>query len=122
MNKMRTISIKGKITLLRSLIMPHILYIASIIPIPDDFIKEIDKMFFDFVWPHGKHHVKKKVIIQKVRDGGLQMPDLFSLVKAIRLTWVKRLLNSKSECTKIQAFLTSNSCLKRSMIAQNYMQ
>lgn len=119
---MRTISIKGKITLLRSLIMPHILYIASIIPIPDDFIKEIDKMFFDFVWPNGKHHVKKKVIIQKVRDGGLQMPDLFSLVKAIRLTWVKRLLNSKSECTKIQAFLTSNSCLKRSMIAQNYMQ
>ncbi len=101
MNKLRNISIKGKVTLLRSIVMPHLLYVASVIPIPSDFIKEVDQLFFDFVWPNGKHHVKKNVLIQQIQDGGLNMPDVYSMLKALRLTWVKRLLNNESECTKI---------------------
>ncbi len=101
MNKSRNISIKGKVTLLRSIVLPHLLYIASVLPIPTDFIKEIDQLFFDFVWPNGKHHVKKNVLIQEICDGGLKMPDVYSMISALRLTWVKRLLNNKNECTKI---------------------
>ncbi len=100
-NKARNMSIKGKITFLRAMVMPNLLYIASILFIPKDFIAEIDKLFFDFIWPKGKHHVKKNVLIQKTCDGGLNMPDVHTMVKALRLTWVKRLLNKTSVCTRI---------------------
>ena len=41
------------------------------------------------------------MIIQQIQEGGLKMPDVYSMLKALRLTWVKRLLNNDSECTKI---------------------
>ena len=60
--KMRNLTIKGKITLLRSQAMPIFLYLASVIFVPMEFIKKIDELFFDFIWPKGKHHVKKKSV------------------------------------------------------------
>ena len=57
---MRMLSMKGKITLVRSLAMPIFLYLASFLYVPSEFIKKVNDLFFDFIWPKGKHHVKKK--------------------------------------------------------------
>ena len=65
MHKVPNISIKGKVTLLRSIVMPHLLYVASVIPIHLDFIKDFDQLFLDFIWPKSKHHVKN-VLIQQI--------------------------------------------------------
>lgn len=90
--KSRQLSIKGKITLLRSQALPLILYPASVLYTPAEVINEIDHIFFDFIWPNKKHHVKKKVLIQSIEDGGLKMPDIETTIKAIKLTWIKRLI------------------------------
>ena len=95
MYKSRTITIKGKITVLRSTVLPLILYVASVIPVSTIFITEAEKAFYDFVWPSGKHHVKKNVLIQPIENGGLKMPDLDSMIKAIKMTWITRLINEK---------------------------
>ena len=55
----KVVGIKGKVTLLRSIVMPHSLYVASVIPINIEFITDVDQLFFDFIWPNSKHHVKK---------------------------------------------------------------
>ena len=81
---MRNLSIKGKITLLRSQAMPIFLYLASFLYVPCEFIKKVNELFFDFIWPKGKHHVKKKVLIQCIESGGLKMPDVESMVKSIK--------------------------------------
>ena len=57
--KSRNLSIKGKITLLRAQAMPLILYPCTILYVPEEKLKEIDQIFFDFIWPSHKHHVKK---------------------------------------------------------------
>ena len=90
--KSRKLSIKGKITVLRSQVLPIILYPASLLYMPENTLKAIEELFFDFVWPNKKHHVKKKVLFQGIEDGGLKMPDIFSMIKAIKLMWIKRLL------------------------------
>ena len=99
--KSRQLSIKGKITLLRSQALPLILYPASVLYTPPEVIKEIDQIFFDFIWPNKKHHVKKKVLIQSIEDGGLKMPDIETTIKAIKLTWIKRLITKNNNYTKI---------------------
>ena len=89
--KARNLTRKGKITLLRSKVVPVFLYVATIVYVPENIIKQIDDLFFDFIWPSGKHHVKKKVLIQEIESGGLKMPDISSMLKAVKLGWLKRL-------------------------------
>ena len=81
--------------------MPIILYPASVLHTPQEILEEIDNLFFEFIWPNKKHHVKKKVLIQGIEEGGLKMPDIFSMVKAIKLMWVKRLLTKDNNFTHI---------------------
>ena len=64
--KCRNLTIKGKITILRSQALPLILYTASMLDIPDNILNEIDKLFFNFIWPKGKHHVKKCVLTKEI--------------------------------------------------------
>ena len=47
--KARKLSLKGKITLLRAQAMPIILYPASILFIPEEIVKELDQIFFNFM-------------------------------------------------------------------------
>ena len=89
--KARNLTIKGKITLLRSKVVRVFLYVATIVYVPENIIKQVDDLFFDFIWPSGKHHVKKKVLIQEIESGCLKMPDISSVLKAVKLGWLKRL-------------------------------
>ena len=99
--KSRNLTNKGKKTILRTQAMPIILYLASVLSISNESIKIIDNLFFDFVWPNGKHHVKKKVLIQEIENGGLKMPDIESMIKSIKLTWVKKILLKSNTFTDI---------------------
>ena len=99
--KSRQLSIKGKITILRSQALPLILYPASVLYTPDHIIKEIENLFFDFIWPKKKHHVKKKVLIQSIENGGLKMPDINAMIKAMKLMWIKRFLTKNNNYTSI---------------------
>jgi len=109
--KSRDLTIKGKITILRSHALPLIIYLASMLFIPDDIIQEIDNMFFSFIWPKGKHHVKKKVLIQEIEQGGLKMPDIKAMVKAIKFSWIRRLSTKDNNFTCL-----AKACLKISDI------
>jgi exonuclease III len=95
----RKLTIKGKITLLRSKVLPTLLYVASIVYVPDDVIARVDAMFFKFIWPSGKHHVKKRVLIQQIEDGGLKMPDVASMIKALKLRWLRTLCSKETTFT-----------------------
>ena len=88
----RNLTIKGKILLLKNKIIPIFLYAATVMHVPQDIMDKLDHMLFNFIWPKGKHHVAKKVLIQDISNGGLNMPDISSVIKALKITWIKRLL------------------------------
>ena len=98
----RNLSLKGKITVLKSLVLPKLLYVSSNMPVPMEVIKEADRLINNFLWDHKKSKIKKNVMIQSIDHGGLRAPDFFSMVKASRVAWVKRLLSqSKSKWKSI---------------------
>ena len=112
--KGRNLTIKGKITLLRNKVMPLILYASSMLYTPPETIQQIERLMYDFIWTNGKHHVPKNVIVQSISNGGLNMPDLQSMINAIKLTWVKRILNKDDDsveafaCTDFKRILSHN--------------
>ena len=69
----RCLTIKGKITVLKSLIVPHLQQLASVFPLNDTFIAHMEKIIFNFVWSNRKHLVSKEVMILPVPLGGLKM-------------------------------------------------
>ena len=109
--KARQLTIKGKITLLKTKVMPIFLYIGSIVYVPEDVLIEIEKLFYDFIWPKGKHHVKKDVLIQDIEEGGLRMPDVTSMLKALKLKWLNRLCSKQTSFTSFAKSLMGKSNL-----------
>ena len=50
--------------ILISQILPLILYTGIFLLAPDDYIKEVNSAFYDFIWPKKIHYVNKNVIMQ----------------------------------------------------------
>ena len=93
----RQLSLKGKITIINSLALAPLIYVASVIDTPSKVIDEVNKIIIHFFWKSNQPKIAKNVIIQKISDGGLKFPDFECKVKAMRLIWVKRLaLNTVS--------------------------
>ena len=63
-------------------------------------------MFYEFIWPTGKHHVKRDVLIQNIEEGGMQMPDIFSFCQAVKLTWFRRLINEDCYLNKVVSYIS----------------
>ena len=83
--------------MLRSKVLPIFLNEATIVYVPDTIKKkQINDLFFVFVWPSRKYHFKKSVLIREIESGGLKMPDVTSMLKAVKLGWLKRLCTKQS--------------------------
>lgn len=97
----RNLSLNGKVTILKSLALPIVQYPASCLPITFEITKSIETQISKFLWKHKTPKVKHSTIIQSIEDGGIKAPDFKSIVKANRISWVKRILTSKGKWTCI---------------------
>ena len=69
----QSLSLKGKITIIKNLVISKIINTCSMMYVPINFIKEVDKLVFTFLWGQGKRpKVKKSVIVNDYSSGGLK--------------------------------------------------
>ena len=89
----RNITPLGKICLIKSLFLAKINHILSILPIPNDlFVKELENMFYRFVWNNKPDKIKRSILSQQNKNGGIQMPILKNILISLKASWLKRLL------------------------------
>jgi hypothetical protein len=117
----RNITIKGKITLLKAKALPLIMYVCNFLYVPQEIIKSIEKIMYDFIW-NSKHHVKKITLIQGITDGGLKMPDFAALVKANKLNFIKRIIDVNSNCNKTATVILKTADVERFLMYKNKTQ
>ena len=93
--KHRNLSLIGKVTVIKSLLLPQLLYLFSVlcINIPKTFFKKLDHLFYKFIWNGGNDRVKRNILCNDYDDGGLRMFDPLLFSQAQKLTWVKHLLD-----------------------------
>ena len=69
----QSLSRKSKITIIKSLVLSKIVNICSMVLVTSDFIDEVDRLSFDFLWDEGKRPiVKRDVITNDISLGGLK--------------------------------------------------
>ena len=78
-------------TVIKSLIIPKFVYILSLLPAPKEIVQELNRILFKFLWK-GTDKVTRLSNINDYKNGGLKMIDLESMVKSLRLAWLKRIL------------------------------
>ena len=91
---MRGLSVFGKVTIIKSFLIPKLLYVSSIMETPPEDIKQMEKMVFKFLWK-GPDKVTRLSVINTLAKDGLNLTDFESHIKALRLSWIPRLLDER---------------------------
>ena len=101
--KFRRLSLLGKIVVLKSLVASRLVYILAPWQTKHHAIKEINKMFFKFLWNDKGDKIKCKIMINDYSEGGLKMIDITSFNKSLKATWIKKYLDTEN-CSKWKVF------------------
>ena len=88
---MRRLTLYGKIVIFKTLAISKIIYIAHMSSVPTNIIEHLSKIHKDFIWGGKKPKIKHSTLIGNYEDGGLRDIDIYSKIKALQLSWIKRL-------------------------------
>ena len=92
----RGLSLFGKITVVKCLGISQFVHLFSILGVTDKLIKEIEKMFIDFIWDEKTPQISKETLIKDYSDGGLRLTHIPSFVTSLKLSWVQRVFDCKN--------------------------
>ena len=92
--KFRRLSLIGKITVLKSLVASQLVYILTHLQRNHQAIKQINKLFFHFLWNGKKDKIKRSIMINDYPKGVLKMIYIASFSKSLKATWIKKYLHS----------------------------
>ena len=97
----RGLSLKGKIIIIKTLILPQIQFLFSMIYTPDIILKRVDNILFSFLWDNKPPKIKRSTIISPIVKGGLGMIDVYAVHDAAKCSWVRRLFDGQENKWKL---------------------
>ena len=89
--KWRSLSLLGRIQIVRTFAIPKLMYRSSVIALPKGLVKEVNSILYAFIW-NGKDKVKRQALISDLKKGGLKMLDIESMIKVKRVAFLKKFL------------------------------
>ena len=66
---------------------------------PVELIKELEVFFFKFLWNAGPDRITRKYAIKNLSSGGLRMPHIYSFIKALKISWLRRIIQQENNTT-----------------------
>ena len=93
----RDLTLYGRTMLVKSLGISKFVYAASMLSVPETVVKTVQDRIFKFLWKNKKDKVKRAVIYQPFSHGGVNFPNVHTVVKSLHLSWLGRFLNCTNE-------------------------
>jgi len=59
----RNLTLYGNINIVKTIGISKLIYSASVFPVPDHYVQEINKLIFNFIWAGKTRKVKRNTII-----------------------------------------------------------
>ena len=70
-------------------------YVFSVLPASQDFIKQLNTIIYNFLW-NGPDKIARSAAINDIGFGGVNLIDLATSIRSLRLAWLGRLFSSSS--------------------------
>ena len=84
------LTLLGNINIVKSLGLSKLIFIASVLPVPEKFFDQVNKITFNFIWDNKMAKIKRNTIIGECENLGLNMIDSSLMNKALKCIWIKR--------------------------------
>ena len=84
----------GRATLIKTLGISQLIYSASNLDAPKGIVEIVRTKSFKFLWKNKKDKIKRSGLYQDFDNGGIRMIDFDIMLKALKLTWIPRLLRT----------------------------
>ena len=68
----QNLSLKGKITVINSLILSLFVYPISILDTPEEALNEINNAIYKFLWNGKSPKISRQILEKPIKDGGLK--------------------------------------------------
>ena len=85
-----------KITVLKSLMVSQLVYILLPLPMDHEAVKEVNNLFYNFLWGGRGDKIKRNIMISNYEQGGSKMIDVISFAKALKSNWIKKYLDQNN--------------------------
>jgi hypothetical protein len=89
--KLRDLSLKGKVVILKNLALSQLLYPMSNLYLPKWVHDEVDDLFYKFLWNDSTPKIKRTSVIRDIKQAGLKMLELDCMVRSIKAKWASKL-------------------------------
>ena len=94
----RKLTLFGRITVIKSLALSKFNHLFLALPNPPgELIKQLEKLFYKFLWNSGPDRIKRSIIVKDLRVGGLRMVNISSFIKALKITWLRRIIQNSQD-------------------------
>jgi len=93
--KRRKLTLLGRITVVKSLILSKVIYLAQVMECPDEYVKKINKVIFNFIWMGKRDKIKRNSMIMCREEGGLNMTNFRLQDKALKAKMLQRILSNQ---------------------------
>ena len=95
LNLYRKFNLIGKVNVIKTLALPKLVYLFTILPNPDNstWVKT-RKIFKDFLWGEGQVKIVNKQPEKTIEEGRLKLINIDLFNKALKLSWIRRLVTT----------------------------
>jgi len=90
----------GKSLLPKALGVFQLIYIASVLSVPETLIKSVQTQLFSFLWNNKQDKIKRLVMYQPLANGGINLINFATMVESLRLAWISRILSDTDDLWK----------------------
>ena len=87
--RQRDLTLKGKITIIKSLGISQILYVMNMLFVPKWVIVKSEKILYNFLWNDKPEKIRRKTICAQIDKGGLKMVTIDIMIKSMKLSWLR---------------------------------
>lgn len=91
------VSYRGKRLLIKAIYLSRAQYLMTVNNMPTHIANEIDLTMKKYIWGSNKGLVEERVTKTDLKEGGLGMPDIKHMLKALDLFWGRRWLMPTNE-------------------------
>ena len=102
----RNLTVLGKISIIKSLLLPKLIHMILSLPNPStEYVTRINSLFYRFIWQNKPDKISRQQMTSDYMHGGLRMVDLNNFFMALKITWLRRMFLSTEDNPMFKLFM-----------------
>ena len=106
-----------RVKIIKCLGLSQINYFLSALCTPKSVLNE--KEFFSFIWKYKRDKIARKVMINEMQSGGINMIDVKKFSTSMKATWISKLYNGQNETWTANSRKLMSKCELKFLLNMN---